>query len=130
MLIGIELINEHIMGMLANERNVIFQGSQPIAILSLHPKTGNSTVPIDSLDIICVTVHDDDVKIAKKLRSQSRSVTLVTVVSTARVFLPFKLTIALVQRQLLPVNGIMEVIPSTLFQKKLTNIVRRNVHVP
>lgn len=72
--IEIEVINQHIFRVLSNKLKVIPQSLRPIAMLSSPSNTADNTVAIDSLDIIHMTAHDGNTKVAKKIQLKPRSV--------------------------------------------------------
>lgn len=77
-----------------------------------------------------MAARDTDVKIAKQVQPKQTSATPATVVSTARGLLRYEPNRALVQRQLLPANGIMEVMANIPYRILLTNVSSQHVHVP
>lgn len=93
-------------------------------------KTANITVTTNDLHISQVTAGDTDVKVAKRIRLEPRSVTPVTFVSTTRILLRLEQSMALVQRQMLQAKEIMEVMPIVAFRIVLTKISTQHVHVP
>lgn len=121
-LLGTEFINEHVLGIHLNVLKVVPRSSRSIAIFFLWSKMVNSTVTTDNYHSVQVTARHANDKVVKQVRLKPRSISPVTVVSTARVCLRFEPYMALVQRQMLPANGNMQAIPNIVFWILLTNM--------
>lgn len=129
-LLGTELINQHILENFPNGLTVTPRSSRPIAISSSHLRTVNHTVAMDNFDTVQMTARHAEVKVAKQVRFEPRIATSVTVVSTARVLSRFEPNMALVHRQFLPANEITEVMPTIPFCLLLMSVFSQHVHVP
>lgn len=90
----------------------------------------NSALNTDDFDTIQLTAHGGNVNVGKPIQLKTRSATLTTVFSTVRDLLPFKQKLALAQRQLLPANRFMEVLPNKTFHILLTSISSQHCRVP
>lgn len=101
-----------------------------IGFLHSLSKTVENTVTTDTFDIIQVTACYTNVIATKLIGLKPRSVTPVTVVSTARGLLRFEPDMAPVQRQHLLANCVMEVMANIPLHILLTNVSNQDVHVP
>lgn len=108
-LVGTGNINQHILEILPNVLDVISRSSLSIFILSLHLKTVKKIVTIDDSDTIQVKESETDVKVVKQIQLELRIVTplLLSPIQPIQGLSRFDLNMTIVQRQLLPTNGIM-----------------------